>query len=429
MGARRRFFHGVRRALALIPLLSAAFLVGAGGCSSTEQCGNGDCPDGQRCTQDRCSSACDSQSDCPIGENCALWQFGDGERGTYCVTLDYAKDGRTGQFEACTDDSQCDTLRGWHCLDGECRRPCRSHLDCTGIGHCDAGASGTPYCVPAAAPPTPGGFGTRCPNGNECADGFSCRGVGAGDFNAYCTSTDCTSDAECGAGMRCVTVRTARLPCAEACGIAPGPGDDCVPEGQIGDGRPYRCGPISLVRNACVYREFCDSCETNADCLGVPDQICAKDASGNKICTTRCDPSLSGCPWGSATTCSVTDETLGFATCSHRFGSCRGSGVGCEPCTWDEDCGTGGLCVESSFTGERFCLDLTLTCSCEGVVVDTLTGTCKGGGCPTSPGGLQMSCLDTPTYSGTSVYQSCFGAEVVSGPLADDRRTGCWPPR
>jgi hypothetical protein len=428
VSARDTAFLGPARALVLGLLGAFAALASAGGCSS-EPCGPDDCTAGERCTQDRCSAPCATQSDCPIGENCALWEFEDGERGNFCVTLDYAADGRTGQFETCSGDTECDGLRGWRCLEGECRRPCRSHLDCADIGHCDTGAGVTPYCVPGAAPQLPGGFGTRCPSGDECAEGFACRGVGAGDFNAYCTMTDCTSDGDCGIGMRCTAVRTARPPCAEACGLAPAADDpSCVPADQIGADRAFRCGPISLVRSACVYREYCEPCETNADCLGVPDQICARDASGTKICTTRCDPALSGCPWGSASVCAVTDESLGFATCSHRFGSCRGAGTGCHPCVWDEDCASGALCVSSSFTGERFCLDLNVSCSCPAGSVDGVTGSCLGGGCPESPGGLDMRCLDSDTYAQTSVYRTCFGADVF-GSVGGDLRTGCWPAR
>jgi hypothetical protein len=200
-----------------------------------------------------------------------------------------------------------------------------------------------------------------------------------------------------------------------------------VPAAEIGDGGAFRCGPLSLLESTCVYRQFCDACDSDADCLGRPDQVCARDAGGQKICTVRCDPELSGCPWGTAASCGVTDPELGYPTCSHRFGGCRGTGQSCEPCVWDEDCSPNGICLDSSFTGERFCLDLSVSCACEPGSIDSQRGTCSGGGCPPSPSGLALSCLDSPAYEDSVVHKTCYGADVVTDPLSRDTKTGCWP--
>jgi hypothetical protein len=90
-------------------------------------------------------------------------------------------------------------------------------------------------------------------------------------------------------------------------------------------------GANDQTEDRCVRRSFCSPCETDADCLGVPDRICARDASGDKICTKRCDPAVVSCPWGNASECGVFDPEVGAPTCSHSFVSCRGTGKACEP--------------------------------------------------------------------------------------------------
>jgi hypothetical protein len=144
--------------------------------------------------------------------------------------------------------------------------------------------------------------------------------------------------------------------------------------------------------------------------------VCAKDLSGEKICTVLCDDNINSCPWGSATTCHLSDDAIGKPTCSHRFGSCRGTGKSCEPCVDERDCPT-GVCATEQFTYERYCIDLSVSCSCP----SGTRFTCAGGGCPTSPlpAGSQMNCYGGTEVSGTSLENKCVGA--ATGP-------GCWPP-
>jgi hypothetical protein len=310
-------------------------------------------------------------------------------------------------------------------MEGECNYPCRSHADCVEVGHCDSRVvDGTRqnYCARDEELPKPGTLYTACPNGDECLDDRLCLGAGAGDLDAYCT-VDCTSDDECLPGYYCGSIR--RGPCEDACNFAGQPTTpNCIPSDLIGDGQPYQCGDLGLVRTVCRQRDFCTPCQSDADCLAVPNQVCAKDAGGEKICTRLCDPGRRSCPWGNAATCDLFDAELGEATCSHRFGACRGTGEVCEPCTVDADC-PGGVCFGQQFTGERWCINFGTACSCPNGA--DATGTCEDGGCPDSPGGITVLCVGEPT---SDLFNTCYaGNSSGTGSLLDDSpQTGCWGP-
>ena len=326
---------------------------------------------------------------------------------------------------ACTANAECDPNHGEFCVEGSCRLACRSHFDCQGecSSSTDTDGSSGHFCAPGQ-PQQSGQFYSRCPSGTDtdcdATSGFFCVSAGAQDLDAYCTK-DCTDDSSCAAGFACMPLNRAQ--CAATCThVAAEPKDhSCIPADQIGPGKPYHCGMRSVTRNACRPRKFCSTCQSDADCLASANQICAKDKSGANICTQLCDPKHPSCPWGSAATCGVWDQDLGVPTCAHRFGQCTGTGKSCEPCQQDADCGPSGACTSSSFTSERWCVDLTVTCSC-----GSDAGVCTGGGCPLSPSGLQLQCVDiTPMTANSAV---CNGANTSSGLLvASSQQTGCWP--
>jgi hypothetical protein len=140
-----------------------------------------------------------------------------------------------------------------------------------------------------------------------------------------------------------------------------------------------------------------------------------------------CDENVSNaCPWGTASECKITDTTLGKATCSHRFGACTGTGKSCEPCLDEKDC-PGGLCLDT-LSGERYCVDLQPTCDCTGLPTEQNIS-CSGGGCPKTPGGIDMAC-----YGGSSVpsdnplFQKCLSGNIQPNPTASPKN-GCWPPQ
>lgn len=410
-------------------LLGAVLGLTAGGCSGGTGGGNGDpeacldtsCATGLRCVQNECRPECAAQSDCPIGQNCAGWGFDDGSQGQFCVVLDYANDGRTGQFEKCKADDECDALRGFTCIDELCRVRCDSHFDCASLGVCQASGS-VSYCE-KTTPAEPGRYYQHCPGGLKDCDaeaGFLCVSAGVADLDSYCTS-DCQDDSECPTGFRCGTISA--TPCADACGVAGAAGANCVSAAQIAAGKVYECAqPFGLVHHICERREFCSSCETDQDCLAVPGQICARDQSGEKICTQTCDPAFDSCPWGNASECGVWDSALGLATCAHRFGSCHGTGKGCEPCVDALDCAPTGFCSRSSFTGEQFCIDLSVECVCG---ADAVGDTCTGHGCPDSPDGIPMTCYAGTRFAGDPITNRCIGASSAASALASPQN-GCW---
>lgn len=418
-------FSRTARPLAALLWLGVAVGLGNAGCDSEcegddcSACGDTACGDGQRCVQDECRDACEVDGDCPGDQICRTYQFQPGDEGRYCVVLPAP----SGRFTPCENDGECDQAHGFSCFEGECNYPCRSHADCVGIGHCESRVTGgerQTFCARDEQLPAPGDLYTRCPDGDECSDPRLCLGAGVGDLDAYC-SIDCASDDECLPGYYCGSVT--RPPCEDACGSFAGQPDDprCVPAGEIGDDQLYRCGELGIVRHVCRQREFCSSCESDADCLAIPNQVCARDESGAKICTRLCEPGGSSCPWGNASTCDVFDDELGVPTCSHRFGACHGTGETCEPCTVDADC-PGGLCASSQFTGERWCINLETRCSCDNGVDNT--GTCDDGGCPDSPGGLPVLCIGQEQ---SSLFNTCYAANASGGSLlGESPQTGCW---
>jgi hypothetical protein len=348
-----------------------------------------------------------------------------------CQTEGPASAGAAGTavVPKCSASSDCDQSKGESCVDSACRLPCHSHFDCQGFGECVSGTtsekSSVHYCD-LSHPQKPGQFYTHCPNGDSDCDGahgFLCVGAGSDDLDAYC-SLDCSADSDCADGYICGQL--SRSPCADdnSCGLTGVPKDhQCIASDQIGVGKPYQCGARSVTRNLCRPRKFCNTCTTDTDCLAVTDQLCAADKSGTKICTQLCDPGHPSCPWGSATSCGVYDTDLGQATCAHRFGQCTGTGKSCEPCLKDADCGSKGACTASEFTGEHWCVDLSVTCSCVGLT--SPGGVCTGGGCPMTPGGLSMQCFDTDMTGKSGV---CNGANTVNGLLGGGSpQTGCWP--
>jgi hypothetical protein len=402
------------------------------GCSKSQslKCDEAKCGASERCVQDECRPSCSASPECAAGQSCAAWGFADGSQGSYCVVLPDAGTGSTTRT-ACTANASCNVSEGEFCVSGTCRLACTSHFDCQSLGQCASGtdsAGNSGHYCDSALPEQPGQFYTHCPSGTdaECdsANGFLCVGSGAGDLDAYC-SIDCSDDTVCAPGFACAPLT--RSPCVDTCGLTGAPKDHtCIPLTQIGPGQPFQCGSHGVTRNVCRPRKFCTSCSSDSDCLAVPNQICAADQSGAKICTELCDPLHPSCPWGTATACGIWDRDLGLATCAHRFGQCVGTGKSCEPCQRDTDCGTNGACTASSFTGERWCVDFNVSCSCGGNV--DVNGTCTGGGCPKTPGGLSMICEDDPTLTG-STTGLCVGANTAEGILQSSPQTGCWPAR
>jgi hypothetical protein len=289
-----------------------------------------------------------------------------------------------GRFTECRSDASCDEGSGFECVDGTCLHACRSHFDCGGVARCESSRGRSAYCALTDPPTEPGGYYSNCPDG-VCARGFGCVGSGIGDTDSYCTA-NCAGDGDCPAGYFCGVVATS----------------------EGGE------------QSVCTPRGFCAECERDADCLSVPGGVCARDASGEKRCTALCDPARPSCPWGAATECRVTDSELGVPTCQHRSGACRGQGAGCDACWRDEDC-PNGYCLVSSYTGESWCIDQMLPCTCSELskILDFCDG--ESTGCPDSPSGMPMVCYD-PGSAGGGV---CVGVNLP-GSSSGSRQLSCW---
>lgn len=395
-------------------------------CATNEEC---DQARGFECVDSTCQVPCKKHSECVGIGYCKLGSTGNGG----CVP---SEDPPPGRYTACSTSQECDQAGGYRCVDAECRLAgCSTHDDCASVGLCQpgqlAGGGATTACVKGTTYPE-GQYGTGCSGvldeGTTCDDasGFVCLGAGPGDVDAYCTKTNCQADSDCATGYSCASVRTSRPPCADTCPGVPTGTNNCVPAANIGPGKEYSCGPITLLRNLCRKRDYCSECETDADCLGIANRVCAKGKDGVKMCTSLCNMNVSNaCPWGYASACGVWDTALGVATCAHRFGSCKGTGKGCEPCGDDADC-PGGLCLESSLSKERYCVDLSASCDCTGLPVQQQVY-CIGGGCPQTPGGLSGVCYGGSAVAsgGSPLYQKCVGAQVP-GPGGAPVAT-CWP--
>jgi hypothetical protein len=341
------------------------------------------------CVGSACALACGDELCASGGDNAA--SGGSSAAGTAGRGGSGAAGGGTGTTGPCKNPSDCAEAHGFTCVQGECRHACRSHYDCAGEGLCQPLAGETEFYCDLEPDPEAGTY-LLCPNGTECPENYVCLGAGEGDARAYCSKPCPGGDGDCAPGFYC----------------------DPLDDGS-GGLVPF-----------CVRRPFCAPCESDADCMAVPGQICARDQSGEKICTTRCDPAVVACSWGNASVCGAWDAELGLATCAHRFGSCRADGNSCEPCTRDSDCPK-GFCHGSTYTGERWCVDQSVTCDCDGL--DTVQNVCEdGNGCPMSPGGAVMMCFDDERFAGDPFGHHCFGASTSSGASLASPQTGCWDP-
>jgi hypothetical protein len=404
------------------------------------RCEDAACGDDLSCVHSVCRPRCTRDSDCKGDDVCESIKTDEGKSGKYCFGLatypspyldEPAPSPTTDSNDSaaadtsCEKSSDCERSVPHYCVAGECRTACTLHAHCGRAGVCTGSAENTEedrvtYCQPDAFARAPGQYGSQCLTGTSSCDteaGFQCIGAGDGDVDSYCTQAGCDADTDCPSGLFCSENRVgSRPPCESACGVSGQPdAPNCVPKADIGAGKPFRCGEAGgLLLTLCIERSFCAPCDSDADCRGAANQVCARGADGVKTCTVLCAPGQGSCPWGDATECAVFDSDLGVATCGHRFGACRGSGKSCEPCTHDGDCPT-GFCAKSDFSGELFCYDQDVTCEC-GADEDI----CVGGGCPEAPGGKPMNCVSTGDGAPPS---ACYGAEIdetAGTPL------GCW---
>lgn len=433
--------EAMRRVCLVGSLTALALGLGLWGCSEQScestgtcrtSCSDESCAEGSRCVNDVCRPACESDATCRGNDSCERIQTDFGSVGSYCFgpTLSESpyleSQSDASDVSGCRKNSQCSSNPAQACVDGFCLNLCETHAQCGDVGSCtgdaqDVEGNAVHFCKADEFPHGAGQYGSRCLGGSTDCDqaaAFRCYGAGEGDSDGYCTAMGCDDDAGCPAGYACKhLLARGTPPCEAACGVAGEPTDaDCAEPSEIGPGKPFACADFGtgLQLRLCVKRDFCSPCESDSDCRGLPDQLCARGPDGTKSCTRRCDGAGDECPWGTASECAVFDPELGQATCGHRFGSCHGTGASCEPCVDDRDC-PGGVCAGSGYSGEQYCVNLQTTCAC----ADGETF-CEGGGCPLSPDGVELTCVPAAEGASPSV--------CTSGPISreDGAPRGCW---
>jgi hypothetical protein len=251
------------------------------------------------------------------------------------------------------------------------------------------------------------GIGTACPFGTECPESApACISQGVGDATAYCSIHDCGADADCPTGFYCGITRDPHGVCNSnppkgdnnQCGMTSEPCiDPAIDPTSIFE------GSLCLLRRTCLYRDPCAPCASDIDCSGKPAQKCVS-IGGELRCAREC---------GGDGDC-LDDETCSGGTCAPRFGACEGTGLFCEPCDDDEDCGTAGTsmaCAELS-GGQRACFDFAFP--------DTCT---TDNDCPMAPSGKRGECLDAGEGLGPGdpLYHRCYLPFDAA-----DNNFGCW---
>jgi hypothetical protein len=346
-----------------------------------------------------------------------------------------------GQCEGKCDPDTC--LEGNVCVGNRCVLACASHDECYRAWRGDPGnqacvarkvdtagglEDGTETFVcaasdkhPSISAPCP--FTTECDTAFACPDGtpcgaslaegeascpaeecraLTCVTTGEGDAEAYCTTLDCSTDADCGPGHFCAIVNVPN----KICGTNKGETDPCIePSAFTQNGQTYQEGPQGLLRNACRKATGCAPCTTNVDCGG-GDLSCVT-IGDSQHCSKSCAEDAD-CP---------NDYACFSNFCIPRTGSCQPPATDnfCHPCLDDLDCGPAGgsvACIEAS-GGQRACFDLSFPATC---MTDD--------DCPTSPSGRHGECLDEGEglSPGDGVYRRCY-LPFFPG----SSRFQCWP--
>jgi hypothetical protein len=374
------------------------------------KCTDDKCAEGNVCVDNRCKRTCVTHLDCNADQRCTIEPRDGGD-----VAVCEASGKAPGVGTSCPFGGECDGMlacpNGSPCDPGACggkpdeckldANACKREEGCT-KGLCSGDGSACTVTTCAAS---------------ECKP-LACRTTGVGDAEAYCTVADCDADADCAPGYGCGIVRDPHA----ICGADPAKPTDgvepCIdPSTYTANGATYREGPISLLRNMCLKRDQCTTCETDLDCSGfatagqsgalVPTQRCI-DIAGSKRCARNCATSSDCDP----------DARCAEGSCVPKFeGGCVGTGQFCEPCKNDIECG--GTADNSMMCGslsgnQRACIDGSLPDACP-------SGSSKE--CPKSPSGKSGVCLGESQGVGPTdgAYHRCYFPFRAS-----TSKFGCW---
>ena len=220
-------------------ICNSADLTG-GACIAAENCGTSiHCPFNQYCNAQSlsCTPGCQTSGDCQLGYVCIAGQCTSGGTSANCTTCPaspapdatYCEYGETCSLSgACSAHSLKNSLCS-SCDPGNIFNPqyCPGGMICLldDIG-------GGNYCAPT------------CDNDLDCPNGYNgCGGV------QVVSQTGCSSDAECGAGKRCIGSAEGDLTFCTCAADA-----DCT-------------GGISMCSLGLCLTDFVTSCTSDADCL------------------------------------------------------------------------------------------------------------------------------------------------------------------
>jgi hypothetical protein len=310
------------------------------------------CLPGNTCVGNRCTLTCDGHQDCYPGTTCT----------------DAVEDDTGAAIKICTPSPKAPIL-GANCFFGN---ECDAWTVCPDGTACGNSVCGGQACTDGLCPD-----GSACtPPSCEPALCRSPRCLGAvpdapdqsPSGSSYCTQNDCTADADCAPGMYCGLTRDFHKICGRT-GIELATEDPCIdPEDFDADGATYQEGPVSLLRNTCLFRRQCSPCETDLDCSGVLGQVCG-DIGGESRCVATCVADVD-CERDAA--CLEDPAHPGVLVCTPRFGSCAGEGEFCEPCLNDLDCGdadTSQICYPLA-GNQRGCFDYSFEAGCRTLCPD-----------------------------------------------------------
>jgi MYXO-CTERM domain-containing protein len=239
-----------------------------------------------------------------------------------------------GQGASCTNQANCTGGTVCEAPVGTNQRICTK--DCTAAGQaCPNGFSCQPStagfaCLPGS---TTSDLCTFCANGSACSTGLCVFEPSNG--MRWCSS-NCTTDAQCGAGFTCKTASfgnycSPNAMCASQCtGAAQCPvGFDC----KMGT-----CLPTGKIGDRCEISGACNKCGT-----------CVQDINDPSVafCRGCCSGTLGDGQCASCTVSTCDNGSTCQALSQNKDKACiptNSSGV-CQPCSASAPCGTGLECV------------------------------------------------------------------------------------
>ncbi|HEY3449747.1 MAG TPA: hypothetical protein VGK67_25560 [Myxococcales bacterium] len=355
-----------------------------------------ECPSGQNCFADcqgakACQAGCHDSTDCPAGKVCYLPMPKCGEpvgtcqdapsctsddqcpAGSVCEFSDYGGTQRSclagcHQDAQCGDGQVCAILLCANCPNCPCYGQCQAKAGCEFDTECAAGmVCGTEsgrcdlHCLEGCR------TDKDCRPDQGCAPPPPCMGCGCDHGTCYTKPKGCTSDSECAAGQVCAPLNdptgcTGERQCVSGCFVDKDCGADQVcMRGYCGACCPGNCVKVQT------------ACKTDAECQ--PGEICEGcGETGPKSCMRGCRDSY-GCQAGESCEQVLCDTCPCPAQCYPTKPGCQsdaacGSGTVCEPgpgctgpnqcvagCHEDSQCPNGGTCA--------WMLDC-LTCPCPG---------------------------------------------------------------